>query len=254
MGPVRTEKPTARKSSSSNSISDPSKRRFKRPNTDADSSSVSTGVQKIKAAIRQTKRLLAKEKLAADVRVTTERKLKSLEADLTKAESNRKERTLSTRYHKVKFFERQKVVRKINQTKKKLSEATASSSRQTLETELYEHRVELNYINHYPKTKKYISLFPPEVRNKSSSEVTADPSSAESNEEREGIKKWVREQMEAGTLPDEPEDAQRSQNEWKQTEYTKGKKATNEQSADAEGEPEEKDDFFENDEESGDDD
>jgi len=42
--------------------------------------------------------------LAADVRVTAERKLKSLEEDLAKAEQSRKERKMATKYHKVKFF------------------------------------------------------------------------------------------------------------------------------------------------------
>lgn len=62
------------------------------------------GVQKLKSALRQTKRLLAKDNLAADVRVQTERRLTALEADLTRAEQSRKERHYATKYHKVKFF------------------------------------------------------------------------------------------------------------------------------------------------------
>jgi len=44
------------------------------------------------------------DKLAADLRVETERRLKALEADLHVAEVAKKERTLAMRYHKVKFF------------------------------------------------------------------------------------------------------------------------------------------------------
>lgn len=62
------------------------------------------GVQKLKSALRQTKRLLAKDNLAADVRVETERRLKALDADLARAEQTRKERQYATKYHKVKFF------------------------------------------------------------------------------------------------------------------------------------------------------
>ena len=62
------------------------------------------GVQKLKAALRQTKRLLARDNLAADVRVETERRSKALEADLARAEHSRKERQYATKYHKVKFF------------------------------------------------------------------------------------------------------------------------------------------------------
>lgn len=59
MGPVRTEKSNSRSNYSSNPIAGPSKRKSRRPYNNPEPS-VSTGVQKIKAAIRQTKRLLAK--------------------------------------------------------------------------------------------------------------------------------------------------------------------------------------------------
>lgn len=79
------------------------------------------GVSKLKAQLRQTRRLLAKvsptlsqisasqvptvqDDLAADVRVETERRLKSLQKDLEEAEIANKERALAVRYHKVKFF------------------------------------------------------------------------------------------------------------------------------------------------------
>ena len=42
--------------------------------------------------------------MAADVRIATERRIKSLEHDLEVAEMRRKEQTLATRYHKIKFF------------------------------------------------------------------------------------------------------------------------------------------------------
>lgn len=44
------------------------------------------------------------DNLAADVRVETERRLKALEAELAQAELANRERTMATRYHKVKFF------------------------------------------------------------------------------------------------------------------------------------------------------
>ncbi|KAI0800156.1 hypothetical protein C8Q74DRAFT_1234670 [Fomes fomentarius] len=176
------------------------------------SSSALPGVQKIKAALRQTRRLLAKDKLAADVRVATERRLKSLETDLARAEQARVERTLATRYHKIKFFERQKVTRRLLQTKKQLAAATEKKERKKLEARLAELRVDLNYILHYPKTKKYISLFPPEVRN-GEEEVTEKRKSkaraeelSETDRQREEIRRWIREQMDGGGLSWEPED------------------------------------------------
>lgn len=47
---------------------------------------------------------IIQDNLAADVRVETERRLKSLQKDLEKAETANKERALAVRYHKVKFF------------------------------------------------------------------------------------------------------------------------------------------------------
>ena len=47
---------------------------------------------------------MQQEGLGADVRIEAERKLKALEGDLVVAERTNKERSLATRYHKVKFF------------------------------------------------------------------------------------------------------------------------------------------------------
>ncbi|KAF8885989.1 hypothetical protein BD779DRAFT_1662784 [Infundibulicybe gibba] len=159
-----------------------------------------TGVQKLKSSLRQTRRLLAKDNLAADVRVETERRLKALEADLVQAESSKKERTLAVRYHKIKFFERQKVVRKLTQVKKR----KAAEDDPALDESLFALRVDLNYILHYPKTKKYISLFPPEVREgepQSHSGAEMDKTTTG----REEVKSWIRERMSAGKLSAEPE-------------------------------------------------
>ncbi|KAJ3864745.1 hypothetical protein EV359DRAFT_40370 [Lentinula novae-zelandiae] len=241
MAPVRTEKSNSWRASTSQPRAGQLIRKNTRPLSDTETP-VLPGVQKIKSAIRQTKRLLAREKLAADVRVTSERKLKSLEADLAKAELGRKERALSTRYHKIKFFERQKIVRKIIQIKRKLSEAD-SSNQEVLETELHERRVELNYITHYPKTKKYISLFPPDVRN--NLVQTSDSPSIETDRERDEVKKWIRDQMAAGILPTAPEDTQRNA---KQT-YWGEKFQTKFKAKEVLGEMDDgKDDFFEEDE------
>ena len=130
---------------------------------------------------------------------------------------------MATRYHHVKFFERQKLVRKIAQVKRQLSgengageeaEGDAGASgelgkkeRKKLEKRLGELRVDLNYVLHYPKTKKYISLFPPEVRKGKEAEVETvdEKGKAETDRQREEIRTWVREQMEAGTMSLEPE-------------------------------------------------
>ncbi|KAJ7099344.1 hypothetical protein B0H15DRAFT_543577 [Mycena belliarum] len=194
MGPVRTKKPRGESNdASSSAVAGPSKIKpaHRKPTHD---SGATPGLQKLKSSLRQTRRLLAKDKLAADVRVETERRLKALEADLEVAELGKKERALAVRYHKVKFFERQKVVRKLNQTKKKISAGDTPE----LQSKLHALRVDLNYILHYPKTKKYISLFPPELRKGETQEPANDAG-------RDEVRAWVTTQMASGEVSAEPE-------------------------------------------------
>lgn len=51
---------------------------------------------------------------------------------------------------------------------------------------------------HYPKTKKYISLFPPELRKGEAEEPSADAG-------RDEVRTWIRSQMDNGELSVEPE-------------------------------------------------
>ncbi|EMD32965.1 hypothetical protein CERSUDRAFT_161025 [Gelatoporia subvermispora B] len=188
---------------------------YVRPDQNAQEDQALPGVQKLKAALRQTRRLLAKDKLAADVRVETERRAKALEADLARAEQAKKERAMSVRYHAIKFFERQKVTRKLKQTKRQLSGTRDSAERKAIEEKLFALRVDLNYIIHYPKTKKYISLFPPEVRNPEQStkkdkqkEKAKDKGEADTDVQREELRAWVRQCMARGEMSAEPENEQ----------------------------------------------
>ncbi|KAI5988052.1 hypothetical protein EDD15DRAFT_2172883 [Pisolithus albus] len=168
------------------------------------------GVQKIKSSLRQAKRLLRKDNLAANVRVETERRIRALEADLVNAQNARKLRTMASKYHKVKFFERRKVCRKIKQVKRTLLTAVGEEKAR-LELTLYNLRVDLNYIlvlviwpSHYPPAKKYISLFPPEVRKSGVSPPTV---AIEDDDERSQIRQLIRLRMERGELSLEPDNA-----------------------------------------------
>ncbi|KAI0719716.1 hypothetical protein C8T65DRAFT_706097 [Cerioporus squamosus] len=201
--------------------------------------------------------------LTPDVRVATERRLKALEGDLALAEQARLERTIATQYHNIKFFERQKVGRRIAQVKKHLQLAVApeKKERRKLEVRLA-LRVDLNYVLHYPKTKKYISLFPPEVRqggkDKDAAQVAREEKEkSETDRQREEVRKWVRKQMEAGALNREPEIEMRKA-EGKQTQSNVGqdgvevKEATNGKT-EASGNAVADDDFFGVDGEAGED-
>jgi rRNA-processing protein Efg1 len=116
------------------------------------------------------------------------------------------------------YSERQKVLRKINQTKREIEKSRGDSG---AEVRLYELRVDLNYIlvcgvafliissnfkepKNYPKTKKYISLFPPEVRNDSAA-IASDHGNGGTATEREEVRNTIRERMKKGELNTEPE-------------------------------------------------
>ncbi|TFK44979.1 hypothetical protein BDQ12DRAFT_673900 [Crucibulum laeve] len=203
MAPVRTSTRSNQPEASSSKVGITSKPRKSKGHPPKEQAGV-PGVQKLKASLRQTRRLLAKDTIAADVRVETERRLKALEAELQQAELTKKERALAVRYHKIKFFERQKVVRKLKQMKKQLL-SEGSTNTEELEAALLELRVDLNYIMHYPKTKKYISLFPPELRNGETATEESQSDKAKTDTEREEVRNWIRGCMEKGELPPEPE-------------------------------------------------
>lgn len=61
-------------------------------------------MSKIKAQLRQTRRLLDKPDLNPDVRVTSERRLAALQDELAKAEQSNLEKKMVTKYRGIKFF------------------------------------------------------------------------------------------------------------------------------------------------------
>ena len=63
----------------------------------------------------------------------------------------------------------------------------------------------MTHVQHYPKTKKYISLFPPEVRKGEKPSAASLAEAKKTNADREEVRAWIREQMKQGQLPTEPE-------------------------------------------------
>lgn len=89
--------------------------------------------------------LLPQDNLAQDVRQEAMRRLESLQADLARREFSTKERKNAERYHKVRFFERQKLVRQIRKIKRRIDESDGEGAG-TLQKELHEKRVLLHYV------------------------------------------------------------------------------------------------------------
>ncbi|WFD44290.1 18S rRNA maturation protein [Malassezia psittaci] len=165
----------------------------------ADSADKPTGVNKIKNALRQTKRLLAKDTLAPGARIEAERRLKALERELEEKQLAEKERSRANRYHKVKFFERQKIHRKIRKLKRSLEE---DPNDKVLRSELAESRVFLHYVMTFPQDQRYVALFADKT-----SEPKAPDADAPDRAHQKAAEflKSVRKAVKKGILSKEPE-------------------------------------------------
>ncbi|KAH8551326.1 hypothetical protein BGW37DRAFT_493239 [Umbelopsis sp. PMI_123] len=146
----------------------PASNNLKRKNRETDSE-IPTGNAAIKKKIRDTERSLRRTTLSAKARLELERKLKALHFHSSEKLIDDFERTNAKKYHMVKHFERTKVSRKIKKTEKALKEAKSDEEKKNAQKLLDELNVDLNYINHFPNTERYISLYPSNDANESSS-------------------------------------------------------------------------------------
>ncbi|WWC88642.1 uncharacterized protein L201_003555 [Kwoniella dendrophila CBS 6074] len=242
------------------------------PTVEQRSSDALPGLSKLKGQIRQTKRLLAKDTLEPGLRVQTQRRLTSLENDLATALKRDVEKKNGAKYHMVKFFERQKLLRIIKRIQKKLKDEDKSEKKKAkLEEELNDARIMMNYVLNFPNTEKYISLFPPSSSSSSSSTeklkskekvkepklttpaiLNPEPTSKQLNEEfdkptkrRYEILLEIKDLMNQNKLSKTPEDQVKKE---KITLASSEKEVVSSKSIKAnEGDKEEEDDFFESD-------
>ncbi|ODV95076.1 hypothetical protein PACTADRAFT_50895, partial [Pachysolen tannophilus NRRL Y-2460] len=177
------------------------------------SASVGGGKSKLKKKIRDIERLLKKDNLRSDVRVNNERALKTLKADLTNTELNLKAQKISKKYHMVRFFERKKAIRKLKQAQKNLEilENTDKSAKKDIKKarKILRHcEIDLAYVINFPKTEKYISLYPndPNIDNKDNLDANVKKGLLETERKREIYKRDFEKLMDEGRLPIRIED------------------------------------------------
>lgn len=101
---------------------------------------------------------MANEDLEPGARIEAERRLNALERDLEAQMHASRERARASRYHKIKFFERQKIHRKVRQLKRALENAPESKHKK-LHRKLKDARVLLNYVLYFPKDARYVALY-----------------------------------------------------------------------------------------------
>ena len=134
----------------------------------ARNTTVGGGLPSTKKQARSLERLLRRNAsssggtLPADVVKEKEEAVKRLAEKAATNKRTERERHFSKKYHKVKFFERLKCEKRIGVLRKQLAEASVATKKAALEEQLREAEHDLLYVQHFPRHKKYLSLFPSE--------------------------------------------------------------------------------------------
>lgn len=93
------------------------------------------------------------------MREVQERKLQELLADKSEHDRKKKEQAYAVKYHKVRFFERVKIERRISKLERRQSEDPESWTEQDA-SDLAQAREDLLYVRHFPKGVLVKSLPP----------------------------------------------------------------------------------------------
>ena len=116
----------------------------------------------LKSQVRSLKRLLERnDGLPADVRVEKERALQTAQRELEQAQTAQQRSDMIGRYHKIRFFDRQKASKRLKRARKELDGCEeAGDKRSELEKRVNDAEVDVNYAQYYPLDRHYVSLFP----------------------------------------------------------------------------------------------
>ena len=136
-------------------------------------------VNELKTRIRSLRRLLGQnDRLPAGVRVERQRALRTAESELERNQRAKDRSEMISRFHKIRFFDRQKATKRLNRAKKELlaCEEDEGELRDELEKKVTEAKIDLNYATYYPLDRPYHPLFP--SRTKYSVEIKDLPDQA----------------------------------------------------------------------------
>nr|POF15188.1 rrna-processing protein efg1 [Quercus suber] len=118
----------------------------------------------LKSQIRSLTRLLEhNEDLPATVRAEKERALQTAERELEQTVKAQKRSDIISRWHKVRFFDRQKATKRLKKAQKSLQAVAESEGHVTkagLAEAIQEWEIAVNYAMYYPLDVAYVPLFP----------------------------------------------------------------------------------------------
>lgn len=162
-------------------------------------------VNELKSSVRNLRRLLDRnDDLPANVRIEKERALQTAERDLREAEKAKKRSDMIGKYHKIRFFERQKAERRLKKARREVKEAEEkgeddSGELAQLKAKVEDAEVDLNYTMYFPLEKEYASLWPAKRNKDDGSENDGKDAERQGDSNMLDV---VRKCMKEGTLKD----------------------------------------------------
>lgn len=186
------------------------RKRQKPDNLGAKSYKKAHPVNELKTRVRNLTRLLARsdDNLPAHIRVSKERELQAVQHELQETQTAERKSKLIARYHKIRFFDRQKASKRLKKAQKLLDalsdDGTPKQTKQR-QNEIDEAQVDVNYAIYYPLDKPYNSLFPKDESTEDVQGDSEDSISQDISRKERGdpvMRQMVKQCMANGTLQD----------------------------------------------------
>ncbi|CAM9183766.1 unnamed protein product, partial [Pylaiella littoralis] len=112
----------------------------------------------MKNRIRSLTRLMNRPGIEEEQRLHLKTQVEELEGKFSERQKHERERTLAIKYHKAKFFDRRKALRRLAQIHRKLQGDIEEAVRAELERNRESEEADLKYVLYFPKDKKYLPL------------------------------------------------------------------------------------------------
>lgn len=127
----------------------------------------------VKNQMRGIRRLLKKPDLPEEARMRAQKQLAKLEKKAGELQYQEQSKKHQKRYRKVKFFEKKKINRSLMQCRKALKkEGLSDKKRSAIRERIRQCHLDLQYIEYFPKDRKYVSLFMNDGEDKETFEAT----------------------------------------------------------------------------------
>lgn len=142
---------------------EPKRKKQKPANAGPQSFKKAHPINDLKSQIRSLKRLLsnpANDALPPGVRVEKERALATAEYELAATQRAKERKDMIGKWHKIRFFDRQKATKRLKRLRKEVETAVDARSKEELVRKVDEAQVAVNYAQYFPLDMDYVPLFP----------------------------------------------------------------------------------------------